>query len=608
MKHRFVIRLFVTLLIAFGYNLYAYATEARLAADTFVSSFWKTVNFGELGYLYVGNGNTALIQFDLSNLPSGLSANQIATATLTLYVNRTYTGGNVNVAPLNAAWSESSVTFDSLPSAGSVAADFQAPHRGQYVAVNVTSLVKNWVSTPSKNFGLLLSSSSANVLLDSKENSDTSHAPLLDISIAAAGVQGATGPTGPMGPQGLPGIQGPAGPQGAAGPAGAIGPAGPPITFKNTWTSGNTYAIGDAVAENGTSYISLVANNTGNDPGTDGGVHWAVLALKGDTGAAGAAGATGAIGPQGIPGIPGATGPAGANGAPGATGPQGVAGATGPTGPPVTFKGTWNNTSMYAVGDTVYLNGTSYIALASNSGISPPTDTTTWAALALAGATGAPGPAGAPGINGTNGINGATGPAGPAGPAGTNGTGLASAWNSTTAYTTGTLVTFNNSVFLALADSTSIQPGSSAANGIWSGISTGTGQAPAGIPFTAGSHNFTTGSNVFTTPVGNGAAVSTISTSNTAIVPVACTPSLTIYSFGPTGGTFNLDSVIMNSTGISFTEGTSLMSCTVGPSAGGAVQTCTATLSNQIDAGTVLTLNPPAQANSSAFYTAFSCF
>src|SRR5258708_6562063 len=93
----------------------------------------------------------------------------------------------------------------------------------------------------------------------------------------------------------LPGTAGPAGATGATGATGAAGAQGPPVTFKGTWSNSTVYAVGDAVFENGTSYIALAANLS-IDPATDvsgGGGTWAVLAQKGATGPTGATGATG---------------------------------------------------------------------------------------------------------------------------------------------------------------------------------------------------------------------------------------------------------------------------------------------------------------------------
>jgi len=94
---------------------------------------------------------------------------------------------------------------------------------------------------------------------------------------------------GPVGPQGQPGVQGPAGPRGIPGPQGVQGqqgnqgnpgPQGPPVNFKGPWSSSAAYAVGDAVSENGSSYIAIQAN-TNVDPATDAaaaGGNWGVLA------------------------------------------------------------------------------------------------------------------------------------------------------------------------------------------------------------------------------------------------------------------------------------------------------------------------------------------
>ena len=121
------------------------------------------------------------------------------------------------------------------------------------------------------------------------------------------------------------------------------------MSFKNAWKSSTTYAIGDAVSENGSSYIALTAN-TNIDPATDvagSGTNWALLAKIGNTGLSGTvsigATTTGSYGtsalvtntgtpsasilnftiPQGVPGPAGPTGPTGP------TGPQGPAGTNG---------------------------------------------------------------------------------------------------------------------------------------------------------------------------------------------------------------------------------------------------------------------------------------
>ena len=205
----------------------AHATNVALTGDAHVSLTRSTTNFGTLANLYVGNGNTALLQFDLSTLPAGLTSSQVAHATLTVFVNRVNTGGTVSLSPVTSAWSESAVTYATIPTIGAPVDGFSAATAGQYVTLDVTSLVQGWVTAPATNFGLALTSTAANVLLDSKENDETGHAASLDITITSMGATGAQGPAGAPGIQGTPGLNGAPGIAGATGPAGCLpAPAG----------------------------------------------------------------------------------------------------------------------------------------------------------------------------------------------------------------------------------------------------------------------------------------------------------------------------------------------------------------------------------------------
>jgi hypothetical protein len=144
----------------------AHATDATIMGDASVSSAFPSTNYGGLTNLYVGNGSTTLIQFDLSSLPAGTTASQIAKATLTLYVNRIDASGLVNVQPVTSAWSESAVTYSSIPSLGSAVASFTPAMAGQYITVDITSLVQGWVTTPASDYGIALTSSSGNIVFD----------------------------------------------------------------------------------------------------------------------------------------------------------------------------------------------------------------------------------------------------------------------------------------------------------------------------------------------------------------------------------------------------------------------------------------------------------
>ena len=205
--------LFVTIL----FSIQARAAEVPLAADAHVNVARPTINFGTVSNLYIGNGNTALLQFDLTTLPVGLTSPQVARAILTIYVNRVNAAGTVTLAPILGSWTEGGVTYSTAPTLGPSMGSFVVATAGSYVTIDVTTLVQGWLTVPSSNFGVALSALTANVLLDSKENDETGHAAQLDINVTSTGAQGI---------QGMQGLQGVAGPIGGAGSIGLTGAAG----------------------------------------------------------------------------------------------------------------------------------------------------------------------------------------------------------------------------------------------------------------------------------------------------------------------------------------------------------------------------------------------
>ena len=95
------------------------------------------------------------------------------------------------------------------------------------------------------------------------------------------------------------------------------------LAFKGEWANGITYGLDDVASYNGSSYVSLIDPNTGNQPDIST-TAWTLLAQTG---------AAGPQGPQGLQGAPGVTGDTGPQGPQGVTGPQGPQGVTGPQGP-----------------------------------------------------------------------------------------------------------------------------------------------------------------------------------------------------------------------------------------------------------------------------------
>src|SRR5215813_6898929 len=208
------------------------AAGANANADSYISSSSTGSNFGNAAAVNIGAGNTGLIQFDLSQLPPRLTAAQINKATMTFFVNTVLFSGGVDISVVTGAWTESGVTFNNRPTFLSpFAINVPVTANRQYITVDVTQQVQDWVSGATANNGFQISAAagapSTVVSLDSKENTTTSHPAFLDVVIASSGPTGPTGPIGPTGPAGATGPAGVAGPTGATGPAGPAGSTGP---------------------------------------------------------------------------------------------------------------------------------------------------------------------------------------------------------------------------------------------------------------------------------------------------------------------------------------------------------------------------------------------
>jgi Collagen triple helix repeat (20 copies) len=322
------------------------AAEAPVVGDTYISSGSPNTTFGTSPTLTVAAGNSALVQFDLSGYAP---TETVAAAYLRIFVDKVTTGGALQFTQVTSSWVEGAATFNTAPGvAGSAFGTASASTASQFVVVDISALVQNWISNPGSNFGIQIDAvgGTASVLLDSKENTATSHPAVLDISLVgpagATGVSGPTGPTGSAGANGAIGATGsggPTGPTGPTGPAGATGPAG------NAGPAGTTGPTGPT-GSNG------AAGSTG-PAGAAG-----ALGTTGSTGPTGPAGAVGSIGPtgpagaQGPTGAVGPTGPVGANGNTGAQGPTGTAGVRGPTGPTGSAGATGAQGSAGAAGST----------------------------------------------------------------------------------------------------------------------------------------------------------------------------------------------------------------------------------------------------------------
>ncbi|HEX6187372.1 MAG TPA: DNRLRE domain-containing protein [Pyrinomonadaceae bacterium] len=224
------------------------AQTATLTDDADTSSTAITTNNGAATSLTVSQlpgkkgvltTQNSYIKFKLTpSLPPGTTAANVAKATLKVYVTSANTGSSFNVMRVNGAWEEATITDTSanlltmLPEVSGV----PVTRVNSFIVVDLTQLVKDWLSGAQPNHGIALTAgaSASLITFDSKENEQTGHEPKLEITLVDAGPQGpqgipgAKGDTGEAGPQGPKGDKGETGAQGPAGPQGATGPQGPP--------------------------------------------------------------------------------------------------------------------------------------------------------------------------------------------------------------------------------------------------------------------------------------------------------------------------------------------------------------------------------------------
>lgn len=191
----------------------AMAQNAPPTADTFSLASKPAANFGAWPALAVTAQSSTFIKFNLSGLPSNANVQKAA---LRLYVDAVATPGSFDVYEINTPWGEGSLNFTNAPTPGQSATgskptSVSSSSMNQFVLIDVTTLVQDWVNGVIANNGiaLKLTTPGGSFSFDSKESPLTSHEPELEITLADPGPQGPAGPQGPQGPQ---------------GPAGALAP------------------------------------------------------------------------------------------------------------------------------------------------------------------------------------------------------------------------------------------------------------------------------------------------------------------------------------------------------------------------------------------------
>lgn len=129
-----------------------------------LSTFYPIIALGATG----GPHDTvSLVQFDLSSVKA--TPGQVSKAELTLFTasSKAVNGTNldpdalhpltVDVSPITSTWNRNTVTWGTAPTHGSVATSFVTDGIGEFVTVDITSIVQGWLTNPASNRGLWLS-------------------------------------------------------------------------------------------------------------------------------------------------------------------------------------------------------------------------------------------------------------------------------------------------------------------------------------------------------------------------------------------------------------------------------------------------------------------
>lgn len=220
----------VVLLMVFFIPISVQAITLPVTDDAYLAP----TSAGNLTTIDVSSSTTGLLRFGVSSTLPAITASDVVKATLFLYTNSVKATGKLSISPITSGWLEATVTTGTAPFIGLPVVTTNTFLKNEYLVVNVTSLVQDWITNPAANFGLALrpdaTTPTASVSFDSKEATTTSHPAFIEVVLRGpVGPQGATGPAGVKGATGATGPQGPIGPQGATGATGPQGPAGLPL-------------------------------------------------------------------------------------------------------------------------------------------------------------------------------------------------------------------------------------------------------------------------------------------------------------------------------------------------------------------------------------------
>lgn len=177
--------LFLCIVILTPFSAWGDPYTVYVDQDSYINEKVPTSNYGSETDLYIygkiGFKEEALCRFDLSSVPSG---SNIVSAKAYFYVLVKKTTP-VNVHRVTDTWTEMGITWDNFAGKydSTVEGSFVPSTNNQFVSVDITPLVQDWVDGVYQNYGLTLVSLDLNAksAFASKEATNPSNHPYLEI-------------------------------------------------------------------------------------------------------------------------------------------------------------------------------------------------------------------------------------------------------------------------------------------------------------------------------------------------------------------------------------------------------------------------------------------
>ena len=162
------------------------------SADAYTDNSLPAKNFGSQSTLIVSSASqTAFVTFDLSGIPSGYTAANVAKATLKVYVNTVTARGSFNVLYVEGSWGEATITSNLSPALGTTIAanvPLDMTNAKDYLLVDITPALQAWLDGSHANDGIaLVANTPLTAAFEAKENTAQGHSPELDVVFTSAG-------------------------------------------------------------------------------------------------------------------------------------------------------------------------------------------------------------------------------------------------------------------------------------------------------------------------------------------------------------------------------------------------------------------------------------